>query len=73
MKEKEIIVVKEHKSEFCDKLFQSAVDLKTHIKGVHDSSKDQICNICTKSYSTKSELINHIKMAHNKKNKNVIE
>ena len=48
-------------------LFTAAGNLKRHIKSIHDGHKDQNCDICSKSFSTKPQLTKHIKGAHNKK------
>ena len=66
---------KNFKCDFCGKSFTTSgnlkkhikiiarkiisVRLKSHIKTIHDSRKDQICYICTKSFSTKSHLRIH--------------
>ena len=50
--------------EFCENLFSEAGHLKRHIKMIHDGYKDKNCDICSKSFPTKPQLLQHIKRAH---------
>ena len=63
---------------FSDVLIQWRIFNKNHIcnsfvlRGlswcaIHDGQKDQNCDICSKSFSTKVELTRNIKNVHNKK------
>ena len=48
-----------------ERLFFTASNLKRHIQIIHDHKMDQNCDICSKSFPTKGNLMQHIQSAHN--------
>ena len=60
--------VKEHHkceySTFCNKIFSTKSNLRTHIKLVHEGVKNYICDICEKAFGLASDLRKHVERSH---------
>ena len=50
--------------EFCEKTFAFPIDLKRHIKSIHNAVKDHNCDICGKSFKTAAKLVTHTDYSH---------
>ena len=50
-----------------DKEFKNRQRMLTHIEIMHDN-KLIYCNLCNKSYKSKSGLVYHMKIVHNQNN-----
>merc|ERR1712048_588269 len=48
----------------CQKEFNSAEELKEHVKKVHPGKDEFFCKICDKSFKLKSNVKKHIKNIH---------
>lgn len=48
--------------EGCDKVYVNAVRLKHHIKYSHENVDKEICEICSKTFSLKNSLDEHMKI-----------
>ena len=55
---------KDHKCNFCDKLFSQKRRLKMHIGLVHKDDKDSKCKSCNKSFFNTNSLKRHIHTVH---------
>ena len=51
----------------CQKEISSKSNLRTHIKSVHEQSRDYICNYCDKTFKTSSSLQAHTERFHEEK------
>ena len=55
------------KCRLCDKVYKSAVNLRSHIKGFHNEDKPDLCKFCGKSFAGKPKLKTHILQSHSRK------
>ena len=53
------------KQQKCDHCSSEVVDLKRHIKSVHDNIRDHICNRCGHAFSDKGNFAKHLKKHKN--------
>ena len=52
------------KCDICDSFFQTKVNLKEHIKSVHEEKKPFHCNICGADFTKKQNMNRHIASIH---------
>ena len=55
----------DNKCEYCYKLFTHSVNLRIHIKSVHEGQRNHKCDSCEKDYIHSSDLKKHIFGKHN--------
>ena len=55
---------KDHKCNFCGRLFTEIGNLKKHVNAVHKEIKDHKCENCGKSFANSGHLKRHIKAVH---------
>lgn len=53
---------RDHKCEYCGKVFSEAGSLRHHVETVHEECKEHKCSSCGKSFSTSRNLKTHIKI-----------
>ena len=64
--------IKDYKCQDCGKAFNSATDLKTHVKCVHEKRKDFECEICGNKFARMSHKKRHVEGVHGK-NKTTVD
>ena len=52
----------------CGKVFTRKIDLKNHVKHVHDKIREHICEVCAKGFATSSDLNTHKRTHTGEKN-----
>lgn len=48
----------------CNASFVQRFDLQTHAASVHDKRKDFCCRVCSRAFSQRSNLLTHLRAAH---------
>ena len=54
-----------HECQFCDKILNTNNSLNTHIKSVHEGTKNFRCETCHVSFKAQDGLKYHISSIHN--------
>jgi len=59
-------VIKKCPYDFCDAIFKKTKPLNVHIKNVHLRSQTHTCEVCKKTFDTRSGLLKHSKVKGHK-------